>query len=385
MPTTKAKNLLYRIALPVMSPAAPADPVSAVHGHPLSDQKSFAAVLRRNHISGGAFFFRTGSGSASVFTRSFHTDLVPDEETFFRVASITKMATALLSVRLMDFGILDPDAPVSSLLPDGNKVPELNGILVRHLLSHTSGLSDPPGLEQLLIENKPYSLAVSGRRIGEPGESFRYSNLGYGLMGCVFESLLRKPVPEIYRDYLFGPLGMNATLEGCSLNPDRIMPVVRILPYRDSTGLRVTCLGRIPLSEPDPYRHYGHTAGSMYTDLPSLARLIVCIRDGGNPLLSAQFSGFMRRQVSSYGPVSPTLSYGSGLLLIRDNKISPGIVYGHQGFAYGCVDGAFWEEISGNILISLNGGCSEARIGRLGIANLDLCRFAFRKELPSWK
>ena len=385
MPTTKAKNFLYRIALPVMSPSAPADPVSSVRGHSLSDQNSFAAVLRRNHISGGAFFFRSGSDSASVFSRSFHTDLVPDETTFFRVASITKMATALLSVYLMDLGILDPDAPVSSLLPDGNDVPELNGILFRHLLSHTSGLSDPPGLEQMLIENKTYSLAVAGCRFCKPGEFFRYSNLGYGLIGCVFEYLLRKPVPEIYRDYLFTPLEMNATLEGCSLNPDMIMPVVRILPYRDRTGLRVTRLGRIRLSEPDPYRHYGHTAGSLYTDLPSLAKLIVCIRDGGNPLLSPKYSGFMQRQLSSYGPVSPTLSYGSGLLLIRDKTISPGIVYGHQGFAYGCVDGAFWEETTGNILISLNGGCSEARIGRLGTANRDLCRYAFRKELPSWK
>lgn len=385
MPTTKAKNLLYRIALPVMSPAAPDDPVTAADGHHLTNHKAFTAVLRRNHISGGAFFFRSGSVSSSVFSRSFHTDLVPDNKTFFRVASITKIATALMSVRLMDLGILDPDAPVSSLLPDGNNVPELNGILFRHLLSHTSGLSDPSGLEKLLIDGKPYSEAVSGCRICEPGRSFRYCNLGYGLIGCIFEYLLGKPVPEIYRNYLFDPLGMNATLEGCSLDPDMIMPVIRILPYHKNTALRVTPLGRIPLSVPDPYRHYGHTAGSMYTDLPSLAKLIVCIRDGGNPLLSPTFSGFMQRQVSSYGPASPTLSYGSGLLLIHDKTISSGIVYGHQGFAYGCVDGAFWEESTGNILISLNGGCSEARIGRFGKANLDLCRYAFRKELPSWK
>ena len=101
--------------------------------------------------------------------------------------------------------------------------------------------------------------------------------------------------------------------------------------------------------------------------------------------LSPDYSGYMRRRISSYGSVSPTLSYGSGLLQILDSRISSGIVFGHQGFAYGCVDGAFWEDTTGNIMISLNGGCSEARTGRLGIANLDLCRFAFRKELPSWK
>ena len=123
----------------------------------------------------------------------------------------------------------------------------------------------------------------------------------------------------------------------------------------------------------------------MYTDLPSLTRLVCCIRDGGDPLLSRQYSGYMKKEVSSYGSLSPTLAYGSGLLIIRDRRISDAPVFGHQGFAYGCVDGAFWEETTGNIIISLNGGCSEARTGRLGIANLDLCRWTFRKEMPQWK
>jgi hypothetical protein len=72
-------------------------------------------------------------------------------------------------------------------------------------------------------------------------------------------------------------------------------------------------------------------------------------------------------------------------LIIRDRRISPHTVYGHQGFAYGCVDGAFWEDGTGNIMISLNGGASEARSGRLGILNLELCRWAFREEIPEWK
>jgi hypothetical protein len=122
----------------------------------------------------------------------------------------------------------------------------------------------------------------------------------------------------------------------------------------------------------------------MYIDLPSLAELIRCVRDGGAPLISPKYRDFMRTPVSSYGPASPTLSYGRGLLIVDDRRISPGKVLGHQGFAYGCVDGAFWEESTGNILVSLNGGAGEARSGRFGITNLDVCRWAFRKELPLW-
>ena len=297
------------------------------------------------------------------------------------------MATALLAVRMMDLGLICADTPVSSLLPDGENIPELKDIRISHLLSHTSGLTDPPDLEQMLNRNTPFAKAVAGRRINAPGNTFRYSNLGFGLLGCVFEYLLNKPVGEIYREYLFMPLEMNATLEGCSIPEGQIMPVIRIRPRQKhpAAGLRVTQLGRLPLEKPDPTLHYGHTAGSMYTDLPSLVKMTLCIRDGGAPLLSPKYSGYMQKQLASYGKLSPTLFYGSGLLIIRDHRISSGPVYGHQGFAYGCVDGAFWEESTGHMMISLNGGCSEARSGRLGMANLDLCRWAFGEELSGWK
>ena len=385
MPTSAAHNLVYRLALPVLAPAVPRRPIAAESGRPCGNREALCSVLRRHHISGAAIRLQSGEEYCDLYSRAVHTGLVPDEHTFFRVASVTKMATALLSVRLMDEGLLDPDAPVSGLLPEGEKVPELKGIRFRHLLSHTSGLSDPPGLEEMLNRQAPYPKAVAGRRLHSPGEYFLYSNLGYGLAGCVLENLLNEPLGRIFRTLLFDPLQMNATLEGCSLPEKQIMPVIRILPYRSGSGFCVTPLGKKPLDSPDPMIHYGHSAGSMYTDLPSLAKLLRCIRDGGRPLLSPQYADYMKKEVSQYGKLSPTLSYGSGLLIIRDPRISPHTVYGHQGFAYGCVDGAVWEEDTGRMLISLNGGCSEARTGRLGIANLELCRFAFRKEMPRWK
>ena len=382
MPTNRTKNLLYRWLLPVMAPSIPEDPFISVNGHALMERRTLSAIVRRNHITGGAFCFKAGNECSTIFTKAVHTDLIPDEHTYYRVASITKMATALLAVRLMDLGLIRADMPVSSILPDGEKIPELKNVRISHLLSHTSGLTDPPDLEQMLNRNTPFAKAVDGCRVSAPGHTFRYSNLGFGLMGCIFEYLLNKPVGEIYREYLFMPLGMNATLEGCSIPEEQIMPVIRIRPwpYSHTAGLRVT-----QLEKPDPTLHYGHSAGSMYTDLPSLMRMTLCIRDGGAPLLSPQYSGYMQKQLASYGKLSPTLFYGSGLLIIRDQRISSDSVYGHQGFAYGCVDGAFWEEKTGNVMISLNGGCSEARSGRLGKANLDLCRWAFGKELPAWK
>jgi hypothetical protein len=162
------------------------------------------------------------------------------------------------------------------------------------------------------------------------------------------------------------------------------MPVTRILPYHEGEDLIMTPLGRIPLNEPDPLHHFGHTAGSMYTTVGSLQKLLNVLIRGDSGYLSPASVEEMKKQHASYGALSPTLSYGLGLLQINDSRISGCRVLGHQGFAYGCGDGAFWEEETGHLLIFLNGGCSEARTGRLGSANRDFTSWAFRKELPSW-
>ncbi len=162
------------------------------------------------------------------------------------------------------------------------------------------------------------------------------------------------------------------------------MPVTRVLPYAVGKDVVITKLGSRPLLSPDPLRHYGHTAGSMYTDILSLQKLLdTLVRDDAD-YLSAPMKAEIRRQHASYGSLSPTLSYGLGLLRIDDPSVSDSPVYGHQGFAYGCVDGAFWEENTGRSVIMLNGGAGEARTGRLGLLNRDILRWAFRKELPAW-
>ena len=82
---------------------------------------------------------------------------------------------------------------------------------------------------------------------------------------------------------------------------------------------------------------------------------------------------------ATYGRLSPTLSYGLGLVIIRDPRLSGKPLIGHQGFAYGCADGAFLEEGTGRQIVFLNGGCSEARRGRLGLCNRDVLAFGLKQ------
>ena len=370
--------------LPFCAPSCGKNPVSSVTGQPLSAPETFVRLIRKHHVLGSAVLLSNGREQSLVFTHSDKPPHYPDPDTYFRVASITKIATAMLTMRLVDQGLLGLDEPVVSYLPLDPVPDELAGVTLRHLLSHTSGLMDPHTLEKDLEAGKSISEVVRGMRVASPGKFFRYSNLGYGILGCVMEAVKNRPLDVLFDSDLFSILGMKATLSACTLPSEKIMPVTRILPYHEGEDLIMTPLGRIPLNEADPLHHFGHTAGSMYTTVESLLKLMKVLIRGDSGYLSPASVEEMKKKHASYGSLSPTLSYGLGLLQINDAHISGCRVLGHQGFAYGCGDGAFWEEDSGHLLIFLNGGCSEARTGRLGSANRDFTFWAFRQELPSW-
>lgn len=384
MPTTKAKNLLYRLLLPFCAPRSGTHPVRTVSGHEIVNLKSFEHLVRKHHVLGSSTLITSGVDSSLICTSSNSPVHTARPDTIYRVASITKTATAVLTMHLADQHVLDIDSPVSDLFAADAARSALDGITLRHLLSHTSGIIDPPDLESSLESGKPFCELLPDARRFSPGHSFHYSNLGFGVIGCVLESVFLRSVGEIFRVCLFDPLNMNATLEGCLLPRQKIMPVARVLPYHKNNDLILTVLGSVPLASADPLRHYGHTAGSMYTDIISLQNLLNVLKNGGSGYLSEEALRQMKTEHAAYGDLSPSLSYGLGLLRINDPVLSDRCIFGHQGFAYGCVDGAFWEESTGRSLITLNGGCSEARSGRLGISNRDFLHWAFRKELPLW-
>ena len=384
MPSGRLKNAAYRLMLPFFAPKASEPVIQSIDGHLVLERKALERILYRHHMLAGSILISDQEDFSTIRTSILANDQNEiADPVYYRVASITKMATALIALILQDHGQLDLNEPVTNLLPGFKGIGALKDVTSLHLLTHTAGIADPAHLEQDLTNGLPLEDAVKDARFTLPGRSFRYSNLGFGILGCIFEAVTGLPLGEIYRNYLFEPLSMHATLEACSIPEEQIMPVVRILPYHPGSALRITKLGRFSLSYPDPEHHYGHSAGSMYTDIQSLGKLVACIQNDGRPLPSSGTQQ-MRKAHAYYGSVSPTLAYGIGLLIIRDPVLSEHRILGHQGFAYGCADGVFWEEDTGRTMIVLNGGCSEARTGRLGLCNRDMLEWAFRKELPKW-
>lgn len=388
MPTTSFRNLLYCAALP-LAPSPRGQMTHETSGHTI-DMATYEHLLCRHHVLGSSLLLTDGEAFAAVHTSLRQPAHHADGGTLFRVASITKMATALIILKLAEEGAFTLGSPVAPLLPGGSDEPALRGITIRQLLSHTSGLRDIPAYEAALGKGETYHHVLRAEGVRANSGAMCYCNFGFGLLGCLIEHVTGQSLEEVFQQRLFQPLGMEATLDASTLDESRIMPISRVLPYHAGRNVTITRLGRQSIATPDPERRFGHTAGAMYTNCASLSRLLKVIAHEGafnsRQLLTSASIGEMKTQHGYTGSAaSPDRRYGLGLVILQRPDLSSHTLFGHQGFAYGCVDGAFYEEGTGRQVIFLNGGCSEAREGRLGLSNKALLQWALQKEIPTWK
>ncbi len=142
--------------------------------------------------------------------------------TVYRIASITKVVTAMAVLRLRDEGKLPLDTPAVTHLPElatmTYPTTDSPQITVRHLLTHTSGLSRLGDFDYA----SPRTHAVSEREILEalrgaplenvPGVATVYSNLGYGLLGIIAGRAAGMPFHEYVDQKILAPLQMQATV-----------------------------------------------------------------------------------------------------------------------------------------------------------------------------
>ncbi|HEV7383935.1 MAG TPA: serine hydrolase domain-containing protein, partial [Phenylobacterium sp.] len=157
------------------------------------------------------------------------------EETIFRVFSMTKPIVTVTAMTLVEEGKLDIDAPVSKYLPeyanlrvwkaDGTSTPATRPMLVRNLMSHTSGLiygfiqpTTPisqawaaGGENNDKVTTREYARVIAKLPLrSEPGTAWYYSR-STDVLGAVVEVAGGKPLDVLVKERVTGPLGMTDT------------------------------------------------------------------------------------------------------------------------------------------------------------------------------
>jgi CubicO group peptidase (beta-lactamase class C family) len=150
-----------------------------------------------------------------------------DEDTAFRVGSVTKTFTAVAVMQLWEHGLVDLDAPVADYLRAFRLVPARTGlgpVTLRHLLTHTAGIGYWPRPRDVLRPSlgagvqatRPVGSAADYLRHRlrvevEPGTKWMYSNHGFATLGQVVEDVTGEPFDRYLREHVFDPLGMTHT------------------------------------------------------------------------------------------------------------------------------------------------------------------------------
>ena len=145
------------------------------------------------------------------------------------IASCSKWLTAALVMTFIDEGKLSLDDKVTKWLPEFEKYGK-NYITIRYCLSHMTGIRSEPITILKLLERKKFSSleeevnSFAAKDIqANPGEEFRYSNIGLNIAGRVLEVLSKKKFDVLIRQRLFVPLAMRKTtfsiLDGSAVNP----------------------------------------------------------------------------------------------------------------------------------------------------------------------
>jgi len=137
-----------------------------------------------------------------------------DENTVFRLASVSKGFAPVLTGLLVEDGVLDWDDKVLEHLEDFSlkDSDHTKQVTIRHILSHTSGVQEH-AFTTLLDSNIPYERIVKeldlANIVCEVGECFSYQNVIYSLIGDILKSATGHDYELLLRLKIFWPLAMN--------------------------------------------------------------------------------------------------------------------------------------------------------------------------------
>ncbi|MER5429758.1 serine hydrolase domain-containing protein [Streptomyces sp. NPDC002588] len=160
-----------------------------------------------------------------------------ERDTIVNVWSVTKTMTALCALVLADRGELDLDAPVARYWPEFATAGK-EGVLIRHLLSHTAGLPDWDGpVEDVYDWASATARLVAQAPQWEPGTAAGYHSLTQGfLVGEVVWRITGRTVGEFFAEEVAGPLGADFHI-GLPAEHDRRVALGVPPPGRDEDYL----------------------------------------------------------------------------------------------------------------------------------------------------
>jgi len=322
----------------------------------------------------------TGTWHAGL--RDYERDLPANENTKYRIASISKFVMTTAMMKLRDSRMLDLDEDVGTYLgfPVRNPNHPDKPITVRMLLLHTSSINEGSGYDPFLMDTygnvgNPSSfaelLSPGGSYYTEdmwrkeaPGVYYSYCNANFGLAGTIIERITGQRFEDFMQQNLFVPLGVTGSYipEGVT----DINNLAVIYRYIDGVWTPQTDDFRGVMSSPRDFSGYTTgTNGAVFSpqgglriSAAELARIMILHMNGGKyggeRIVSRRSIKMMQKpQWTSDGTngeaeEARTFSRGLSVHILpepsSDEPLPEGVrMMGHTGSAYGLYSALFFD------------------------------------------
>jgi len=218
-------------------------------------------------------------------------------ESIINIASISKTITATAIMQLWERGQLKLDTDINDYLPINIRNPKFpdTQITIRNLLTHTSSINDGSAYYDSYSCGDPQIslkywvtnyLTKEGKFYNEkdnfhpwkPGDKFRYSNVGFGLLGYIIEEVSKMLFNKYCNHHIFTPLKM--TNSGWFIS--EIDETNHAIPYTYVNLLQKDNDQRINNNVPHClYSFANYPDGLLRTSVEDLSHYLLAIMNGG--------------------------------------------------------------------------------------------------------
>ncbi|MGY6500991.1 MAG: serine hydrolase domain-containing protein [Acidimicrobiales bacterium] len=215
-------------------------------------------------------------------------------DTITNVWSTTKTMTALSALVLIDRGLLDPHEKVATYWPEFATNGK-EGIEVRHLMSHTSGVSawaQPITVDDILDDDRATAHLATQAPWWEPGTASGYHALNFGhLIGEVIRRIDGRGLAPFFAEEIAGPLGADFTIGSPPSEHHRISPVVPPPPLDVPADIDPDSVVFKTFTGPAPEASIAHTpawraatigGANGHGNARSVARIQSAVSNGGS-------------------------------------------------------------------------------------------------------
>jgi CubicO group peptidase (beta-lactamase class C family) len=332
--------LLFATPTFAAEPDPPASPEVTAALQPYLGQYKIAGYIGIIADKQGRVHYKNVHGYADVEAKK-----PISEENVFWIASMSKMFVGASIMMLVDEGKVSLDDPVTKFIPQLNKwmvieekddahlllKPPARPVTIRHLLSHTSGLTGSSELQQATgSDSTPLKAralsSVTGPLQWQPGDKYAYGNQGMNIAARVVEIVSGLPYEEFLQKRFFDPLGMKETTFWPSESQ-----IARLAgaygPNKQKNGYARGDVGFLTKPWSDRTRRYPEAGGGLFSTTHDILRYgLMLANDGeleGRRYLSHAAMEELRKEQTGKTKVNYSLGYH-----LRNG------MFGHDG-AYG--------------------------------------------------